>query len=803
MAGCPRNARRRPSGAACAALFVVAAATAARAQPPVAAPLDEMQRAVVESLAAAPRETPAEFLDAAIRAADVDALEVAREWFARCAAAVDATGDHKLDVLADLGDEIDPASLHRLGRLLAPGDPAAAKAVAAIGDAARLRRRDPKRLAAAVAALESPSAATRLAAADELVRARTDALPFLVPRLQADDTPAVARDRIRDILAMLGDEAREPLLEWLASDDVASWPGVIDALDASGASDIEAYLLAPATVADSPPAARSAARRVLARRAAARGTSPELPSRDTAERILAARLDKLLCLAGLPTVDPVLLDPIRDPATAPAAFGGSVSGLVERLAWNPEARRFERVRLEPRAARAREAMHLARDLAAINTRDPSALNLVLLSRLEALLVTSGDWAGLAPKDLQRPLSGPDGFSAETAADVLSAAIERGMGEAAAGVAAALAPPRGSSAEAPLAPAVRKALVRALAVPDAELQFAAARTLALAAGDPPYSGSSRVFEILAHAATAIGVDRVVVAHPDTEVVDGLATDVSRFGYEPVRVSTGREAIFAAREQADTVLVLLAARLATPSALETTQLLQQQGIGDAPAVLVVVDPLDDDGRGCFLSQLLMKFRGLHGVGIVDRLDSFFEPAMDEATGTVVAPPRFPDALARAAGPQVVDPASREQARLERLARSREALTLLATLSRRGWDIRPATTTALAALGTAELYESAVALLGTLGRPEAQEALAAETERADLPAELRNAALAAFAASVDRYGVLLGCGHVRAVATRYNLAAGPSCDAAGDILEVLDTAHRARRGPRPDAPYTRPTR
>ena len=172
-------------------------------------------------------------------------------------------------------------------------------------------------------------------------------------------------------------------------------------------------------------------------------------------------------------------------------------------------------------------------------------------------------------------------------------------------------------------------------------------------------------------------------------------------------------------------------------------------------------------------------------------------------MVALPRFPDAVAQAAGPMAVDPASREQARLERLGRSREALTLLATLSRRGWDIRPATATALAALGTAELYEPAVMLLGTLGRPEAQEALANETERADLPADLRTAALAAFTTSVDSYGVLLGCGHVRAVATRYNLAAGASRDAAGDILEVLDTANRAHRAARPDAPHTWPTR
>ena len=769
-------------------------------------PLDPLQQAVVESLATAARETPAELLDAAIRAADVEAAGAAQEWFGRLMAALEQAGEGRLDLLADLGDTTDAAALSRLEHLLRAREPAVTKAVAAIREAARLRRRDPQRLSAAAEALASPSAATRLAAADELARARIDALPALVPILQSHDPRDSLRIRLaRELVALLGDEAREPLLDWLASDDVASWPGVIEALDASGTTDIDSFLLAPALVADSPPAAREAARRVLARRAARRGHPAEPPSPNAAEAMLANRLDHVLCPAGLPEVDHLLLEPIRDPAAAAAAFGGGVTGLVERSAWNSAAGRFERLRMSPRAARARDAMHLARDLMALDARDPATVNLVLLARMESLLVTSGDASSLAPKDLQAVLAGPDGFSPETAADVLDAAIAHGMGEAAAGVAAALAPPRGGRATQPLSPAVRKALVRALALPDAGLQFAAARTLALAAGEPPYPGSSRVVEILVHAATATGVDRVVVAHPDTEVVDALATGVSRFGYEPVRVSTGREAIFAARERADTVLVLLAARLATPSALETVQLLQQQGVGDVPPVLVVVDPLDDDGRGCFLSQTIMKFGDLHRVAIVDRLDSLFQPVVDEVTGDVALLPRLPDMLAQAAGPQAVDPASREAARLTRLGRASEAFTLLAELSRRGWDVRPVTTTALAAVTTAELYAPAVALLATLGRPEAQEALVAEAERSDLAPPLRAAALAAFSTSVQRHGVLLTCGHVRAVATRYTLAseASPGTSVTGDILQVLETADRKHRAARPDAPHTRPTR
>jgi hypothetical protein len=798
--------RRRPIVAAACAAMLICGTPAAWSQAVDEPPLDPLQQAVVESLATAARETPAELLDAAIRAADVEAAGAAQEWFGRLMAALEQAGEGRLDLLADLGDTTDAAALSRLEHLLRAREPAVTKAVAAIREAARLRRRDPQRLSTAAEALASPSAPTRLAAADELARARIDALPALVPILQSHDPRDSLRIRqARELVALLGDEAREPLLDWLASDDVASWPGVIEALDASGATDIDSFLLAPALVADSPPAAREAARRVLARRAARRGHPAEPPSPDAAEAMLANRLDHVLCPAGLPEVDHLLLEPIRDPAAAAAAFGGGVTGLVERSAWNSAAGRFERLRMSPRAARARDAMHLARDLMALDARDPATVNLVLLARMESLLVTSGDASSLAPKDLQAVLAGPDGFSPDTAADVLDAAIAHGMGEAAAGVAAALAPPRGGRATQPLSPAVRKALVRALALPDAGLQFAAARTLALAAGEPPYPGSSRVVEILAHAATSTGVDRVVVAHPDTEVVDALATGVSRFGYEPVRVSTGREAIFAARERADTVLVLLAARLATPSALETVQLLQQQGVGDVPPVLVVVDPLDDDGRGCFLTQTIMKFGDLHRVAIVDRLDSLFQPVVDEVTGDVTLLPRLPDMLAQAAGPQAVDPASREAARLTRLGRASEAFTLLAELSRRGWDVRPVTTTALAAVTTAELYAPAVALLATLGRPEAQEALVAEAERSDLAPPLRAAALAAFSTSVQRHGVLLTCGHVRAVATRYTLAseASPGTSVTGDILQVLETADRKHRAARPDAPHTRPTR
>ena len=763
-------------------------------------PLDPLQQAVVDSLAFPVRTTPREFLDAAIRAADVDALDASLGYVGRLIEAIDQAHVDRLETLAGLGDDFDAAALGRLERTLRPREPAIGKVIAAIREAAAVRRRDPSRLAEAAAALAAPTAAARAAAAEQLAAAREDALPALVEVLQSDAPPpakALARGLVRD----LGNDARQPLLEWLAADDVAHWPGIISALAAGGADDIDPFLLAPALVADTPSEARAAAIELLESRGAAALNADDAVAR------LAARLDRTLTPAGLPPVDHLRLEPVTDPRQAAAALGGLIGGSVERFVWNPQARRFDRMNLPPRAARIQEAMHLARDLMALAPQDPAAIRLALLARLEATLVFAGDPATaldrIEPARLREAVSPPTGFTTDVAAEVLELAVTHGMWEAAAAAARTLEPDGEAAANA-LPPAARKALVRALAVPDAPLQFAAARALALAAGAPPYAGSSRVVEILAHAATSTGIDRAIVAHHRTDVAQELAADVSRFGYEPVVVADGRAAILAARGSADTVLVLLGGRTIRPTPLETVQFLQQQGVGSAPPVLVVVDPLDDDGRGCFLEQLLLKFCDVSGVAIVDRLDSFFEPAVDPESGAEVAPPRFPDALAQAAGPRAVDPDSREATARARHGRAREALALLARLGRRGQDVSAGLRPALAALDDADLHQPALGLLATIGRAEAQQALLREAGRDELPPDRRRLAVAALEASVARHGVAVTSREIIEAYRVYNRADDDETRrAAADVLDVIEAPSRARRTLSADAPPARPTR
>ena len=81
--------------------MVLVAAVAARAQTPADAPLDPLQQAVVDSLASAPRTTPARLFEAVVRSTDIGAIDTALDWFGRLVRLAMTSGV----ALADLADE--------------------------------------------------------------------------------------------------------------------------------------------------------------------------------------------------------------------------------------------------------------------------------------------------------------------------------------------------------------------------------------------------------------------------------------------------------------------------------------------------------------------------------------------------------------------------------------------------------------------------------------------------------------------------------------------------------------------------
>lgn len=760
---------------------------AAVAQSPREKQLDPLAQSVVDSLAQPPRTTPLEFLDACIRSSEVEAYSVSLQYFARLKDLLDKAGDARLEMLADVGDATDAGTLARLDRVLGDLQANVRPLLNEIQQASRLRRRDPVGLAKAITDLRSESFATRVIAADRLARVGVDAIPVLVNLLGTNDPLGKrARSIARGLFQELGNDARQPLLAWLGSDDVTHWNGVIAALCACEATDVFEYLLAPALVADTPPPAQ---RRAIA---ALRLASTVNLDADLAIPLVARRLDRLLSPAGLPQAE------------------ATIQPTLQHFVWMPQEKRIQRRNLSPRAARALDALHLARDLEALNAIDPSIVNLVLLAQLEALLALGADPLSaieqIKPAQLRDVLSGPEGFNADSVADILDMAVDRGLLAAAAAAAQALGNSSSTAtekgAEAPLLSApVRKALLRALAVPDATLRFTAARSLALAAGDVPYKGSSLVVKTLLHAATSTGIDRAIVAHPNIEIAQSMATGLSRFGYQTVRMSSGRDAVFKSRDSSDTVLVLLSARVLKSTAYETVGFIRQQSSGENPAVMVVIDPLDHDEHRIFWSRLNTIFSEFPGVAVVDRLDSFFQPTLDANSGKVIAEARFPDVLAHLAGPSAALPAVRKELAAIRLAHARQSLWLLGSLARRGWDVSAAVPTAITALRHETLFSPALSLLSVLGDARAQQAILRETEREDLLATSRNLAVAGFQGSVERFGVLLETGTLLATFTRYNRSTDADHrQAIGAVIDAIETP-RTQSNPLPDAQHSRP--
>ena len=186
--------------------------------------LDPLARAIVDSLRDPPPATPRGLIEAAISAADVDALPDALDFYRQFVDAVAAVEQGRGDLLADLGDSIDPAGVRRLARSLRPYEPDAPNLLDSLAAAAGQRRRDPQRLAAAIAGLRSDARSERLQAAEQLSRCGPDALPPLVDLLQADEpTDDTTRSIAHGLIRGMGQDGRDALLAWLGSDDIAHW----------------------------------------------------------------------------------------------------------------------------------------------------------------------------------------------------------------------------------------------------------------------------------------------------------------------------------------------------------------------------------------------------------------------------------------------------------------------------------------------------------------------------------------------------------------------------------------------------
>ncbi|MBT6458823.1 MAG: response regulator [Planctomycetaceae bacterium] len=772
--------------------IVVALATPALADSTQDKKLDPLQWAVVDSLRYPERTTPQELLEAAIRAASVEALEPTLEFLEKFDDAF-AAEPNKEETLAALGGYFQTPELSRFQRFLkrtAPAEQVDAVTflMNGIQAAAQKKRIDADRLNKAAVDLQSNDIFTRQKAANTLMEGGTYALPMLIDllmetgsdhnRLSESKSEFRSRKLTEEIIGQLGERGVRALVAWLGSDDFKRFPGIIDALNilvdsrclpagrttnpnASAELDVASVLFAPAFIPELGDSTRSAAMRLLVKleQQGLTDFSGEPFTKDLACRMLTTKLDELLTPHGIPSTDSLTVETTSNISPQPA---------VEQYLWVTDTNRPEIRYLPPNACRSLRAGHIARDLSGLGCAHPNTVRLVLLAQSEALLVfeksPSSALNTLPVEVMTGALRGPKGFSTELTAEVLNDALDRSIPLAAAVAARAI---RKSGKNTSLTNStIQSPLVRALAAPSTLVQFEASQTLAVTSPQLPFSGSSRLLNRLLYFANSSGIDEALIVHPNHDTTEFLKSSISQYGFVPSSVSNGRLCIRKVRQSPDLRLIILSARLPDLSASEVVELLQQESLGRQLPILVMLDPLDDNKACRQRTRLVLRLHDLGNAMLTDRLDSQFFPTLKSTTnGEEVIPPRFPETLTRITGPQAIDAGWRQEQRKNRLQRASIALTILEQLGYDGWDIREAFPVAHNGLTHSETFNPAMQLLANMPSPAAQRSLFDLAWAPDLDKRIRKKAVDSLGTSLEQHGILLPNSTLRIINDMYN--------------------------------------
>jgi len=707
-------------------------------KPPV--PRDPAVDAVVDSKPT----TPAELLRAAKILAGLGRADLAKEYLQKL---LDAKP--KAAQLAALAEQFGSAVFVDLAARedLRPESTQLAEAVAA---AASQAAQDPKRLAALIKQLGSPSADARYRATTALVDARAAGVLALVDVL-AQPGRSAEHAQVRAALVRFGSGNRGPILAALESPDPALAVEAIRVLVQSNAQDAALWLLAP--LYGGSPEVLQAAQAALSKLAG------PVPDREAAARMLADRARQYFGQRPLP------------PASGQQP--------TEVWSWDAETKRPKAVQLPADDAARAVARRLARAAYTLQPADKGLRRLCLATLLEAAAYEAG---------LDEPLPAAAAAEAEQfELEDIEGAFEESMQgghPAAAAAAAGILARKGNpvqliyreSRPAPLVVATRHA--------DRRLRAAAVAAIMELKPDRPYPGSSYVIEALEFFAATRGTRRILAAAPRDEAARQLAGDLVNQGYQVDTANTGREAVRLAIGCPDYEFALIDAGL------------------DQPTVDILVQQLRHDGRSADLA-----------VGLVARAEALLRAEQIARRNPRVLPfsrAHTTEALAwqvaqlKALGPREFVPL---EIRQRQAAQALQWLVELSTGPARFYPVQRAQEVLLAALGVPQLGAMALPALAVLGTPDSQRALVELASRSTEPVDLRKAAAEAFGRSTRQHGVLLTTAEILRQYDRYNQSESLDQDTQtilGSILDGLEAPTEAQRGKlrsRPAAPKQPP--
>jgi hypothetical protein len=604
--------------------------------------------------------------------------------------------------------------------------------------AAERQSRDPQRLEALVRQLQDPSPDARYAALDSLAQARGAAVGPLLAVL-ADPGRAAEHDNAKAVILRLAGDAVRPLVGALECENpriVARAAEMLSALNAQAAAD---FLLAPYASAQSSAEVRKAAGDAL------RSLIDQMPSRREAARRLAERAGEYFNRRH----------PLHE----------DIDGQLDIWTWDEAARGPVARRVPADDARRMLAARYAREAYAVQPDEESVRLVYLATMLEQASFAAG---------LGNPLPSQQGSPAATAAafgpnvleSVLALAVKDGH-PAAATAAARLLGKVGSAGQLLYRSALPGPLVEATRNPDRRLRLAAAEAILRLKPTEPFAGSNQVTEALAFLIHTSGRSRALVADPSREEARRVAGYLSAMGYQVDTATQGRDVVRMAIDCPDYELVLVAASLQGPS----VDILLQQLRHDCRSALLPVGVLARDGQMEHAKQLVGD---------------------DPLALALIRPHRQQDAKGEAeqvlslAGASGVGSAERGQQAASALAMLQDLAASPATI----FDVRRYEPAILAAQGVPELAARSAVALGDLGSARSQKALVDQASQTALPLPVRQAALAAFRCSTEKYGILLTTDAIRQQYARYNQSAELDAQNQRIFSQILDALEAPAR-------------
>lgn len=317
------------------------------------------------------------------------------------------------------------------------------------------------------------------------------------------------------------------------------------------------------------------------------------------------------------------------------------------------------------------------------------------------------------------------------------------------------------------------LAAALQHPDRRVRFTALSAIMTLDSPAPFPGASLVPETLGYFATGAAERRAVVAMPKLEHAATLAGRLATANVEAEPTGRGAEAVELAQKSSDLEMVLVDMDIDRPGIRDVIYSLRAElATGQVPiGLLATGDRLDAAHRLAAQHQ---------------RVVAFPRPQSDAAVTTLIS------RLSAVSGRNSLTPQ-------ERAAMAGQALQWLGELLARDhsyYDLHRQAPVVAAALYLPAMTERAVAALALVGTPESQRSLVDFAGHLSVPVATRQLAARAFAASVQRHGILLTESEILRQYDRYNSSSALDADSQQvfgmllDALESLRTQADARR-------------